>query len=148
MDAGNWLGFGTLVTAIVGLGLVLFQLSDQRRAMRAQFGNMYIERYWQIDDSLLLETKDTDEHRRHRHRYLRLFEDEFDVARLGFLDERQWAVWHSVLDDGKSLSLVQEDLALCDPKREAFQRLRSCIAQREGSGDRHDIADCAGTKSE
>lgn len=96
MDSATWIGLGTLVTAVVGLSLVAWQLRDQRRAMRAEFGNFYIQRYWAIDDAMLLEPKGTDDHRRQRHRYLRLFEDEFDVASLGFLDDEQWAVWHGV----------------------------------------------------
>jgi len=71
--------------------------------MRAEFGNLYIERYWQIDDDLLLEPKGSERHRQHRHRYLRLFEDEFDVAYLDFLDPQQWEAWHSVLDDPRAL---------------------------------------------
>lgn len=72
--------------------------------MRADFGNLYIERYWNIDDALLIEPKDEELHRHHRHRYIRLFEDEFDVANLGFLDARQWEAWHSLLDDPKQLA--------------------------------------------
>lgn len=147
MSVADWLGVGTLTVAAVGLCFVVFQLSEQRRAMRAQFGNLYIERFWQIDDALLLETKGTELHRRHRHRYLRLFEDEFDVARLGFLDERQWAVWHSVLDEPEALSLVKKDLELCAPDEEKFQRLRACIVQRDDVGKRHDIANCEGTRN-
>ena len=66
------LGFGTLVVAIVGLGFVAGQLNAQRRAMRADFGNLYIQRYWKIDDALLIEEKGTEAHNRHRHRYVRL----------------------------------------------------------------------------
>ncbi len=76
MDGATWIGLGTLVTAVVGLSLVAWQLREQRRGMRAEFGNLYIERYWQIDDHLLLEPKGSERHRQHRHRYLRLFEDE------------------------------------------------------------------------
>ena len=52
--------------------------------MQAEFGNLYIQRYWNIDDDLLLALKGSEKHRRHGRRYLRLFEDEFDVASLGF----------------------------------------------------------------
>ena len=89
MDGATWIGLGTLVAAVVGLSLVAWQLREQRRGMRAEFGNLYIERYWQIDDDLLLEPKGSERHRQHRHRYLRLFEDEFDGAYLDFLDPRQ-----------------------------------------------------------
>lgn len=144
MDGSTWIGFGTLVTAVAGLSLVGWQLREQRRAMRADFGNMYIERYWQIDDDLLLEPKGSERHRQHRHRYLRLFEDEFDVANLGFLDAQQWRAWHNLLDDIFALQRVKEDLRVCDPEVTAFQRLRACIAQRESDGGPHDIRICAG----
>src|SRR3954468_16244014 len=108
MDSATWVGLGTMVIAIVGLSLVGWQLREQRRAMRAEFGNLYIQRYWQIDDDLLLEAKGSDRHKQHRHRYLRLFEDEFDVALLGFLDGEQWRAWHSVLDNPAALVRVQD----------------------------------------
>lgn len=57
MDGATWIGLGTLLTAIVGLSLVGWQLHEQRRTMRAEFGNLYIQRYWDIDDALLLEAK-------------------------------------------------------------------------------------------
>jgi hypothetical protein len=98
MDGSTWIALGTLVTAVAGLSLVGWQLHQQRVAMQAEFGNLYIQRYWDIDDDLLISTKGSEEHRRHRHRYLRLFEDEFDVAGLGFLNSQQWRAWHSILD--------------------------------------------------
>lgn len=145
MDSATWIGLGTLVTAIVGLSLVAWQLREQRSAMRAEFGNMYIEHYWQIDDNLLFEPKGSDRHRQHRHRYLRLFEDEFDVANLGFLDVPQWRAWHGVLDDAPALDLVKDDLRVCDPEAAAFRRLRACIAQRDRDSRGHDASNCAGS---
>lgn len=144
MDGASWIAAGTLVTAILGLTIVGGQLREQRRAMRAQFDNLYIERYWQIDDALLFERKDTERHRQHQHRYLRLFEDEFDVARLGFLDSKQWQTWHSVLDDGKLLGLVRKDLVACNPDGDEFLRLRTCINQRLGEAATHAAKNCRG----
>lgn len=147
MDGGTWVGLGTLVTAIVGLTLVAWQLHEQRRTMRAEFGNLYIERYWQIDDALLMETKGSDTHNQHRHRYLRLFEDEFDVASLGFLDARQWRAWHAVLDDTKPLERLKDDLRVCNPANDEFVRLRACIRQRDHDGKPHKIGECLGRSS-
>lgn len=142
MDGATWIGLGTLVTAIVGLSLVGWQLGEQRRSMRAEFGNLYVQRYWEIDDDLLLENKGSDRHKQHRHRYVRLFEDEFDAASLGFLDRQQWSVWHSVLDDTSSMVRVQGDLEVCDPDQHQFRRLRACIEQREREGATHDVSMC------
>lgn len=147
MDAATWIGLATLTAAVVGLTLVVRQLREQRRAMRVELGNLYIQRFWQIDDDLLLEPKGTKRHNQHRHRYLRLFEDEFDVAALDFLDERQWDVWHSVLDDPNALSLVESDLTLCSPAGDNFVRLRRCIQQRVQDGRRHGVGECQGTSS-
>ena len=144
MDADLWMGLGTLTVAVVGLGLVVWQLREQRRGMRAEFGNLYVQRYWEIDDDLLLERKGTDKHRQHRHRYLRLFEDEFDVAALGFLDSRQWEAWHGVLDADGSRARVKDDLEVCDPDGYSFMRLRACIAQRDGDRSAHSVEECRG----
>jgi hypothetical protein len=57
VDNATWVAIGTLAVAVAGLGLIIEQLRLQRRAMRAEFGNLYIERYWQIDDELLLEER-------------------------------------------------------------------------------------------
>lgn len=144
MDGATWIGLGTLVTAIVGLSLVGWQLREQRRAMRAEFGNLYIQRYWEIDDALLLETKGSERHKQHRHRYLRLFEDEFDVASPGFLDREQWKAWHSLLDDMSALARVKDDLHVCNPAEDQFERLRACIGQRDRDGRAHDVSKCIG----
>lgn len=138
-----WIGLGTLVTAVVGLSLVAWQLREQRRAMRAAFGNLYIQRYWEIDDDLLMEPKGSERHKQHRHRYLRLFEDEFDVASLGFLEREQWRAWHSVLNDTNTLDLVKEDLRVCNPANDQFEQLRRCIEQRDRDGGAHDVSQCA-----
>jgi hypothetical protein len=114
--------------------------------MQAEFDNLYIQRYWSIDDDLLLALKGSEEHRRHRHRYLRLFEDEFDVASLGFLNTQQWRAWHSVLDGQKALSRVKDDLTVCNPAEDEFERLRACIRQREREAKVHDVANCLGWK--
>jgi hypothetical protein len=92
MDGATWIGLGTLVAAGVELSLVGWQLRQQGIEMQAEFGNLYIQRCWDIDDDLLLALKGSEEHRRHRHRYLRLFEDEFDVASLGFLNTSSGAL--------------------------------------------------------
>ena len=138
------MAIGTLIATVVGLSLVAWQLREQRRAMRAELGNLYVQRYWLIDDDLLLTPKGSDLHLRHRHRYLRLFEDEFDVAALGFLDLQQWEAWHGVLTDPRTLNQVTADLADCNEAGDLFLRLRACVAQRDREGGPHDAARCYG----
>lgn len=142
MNLSAWLGVGTLATAIVGLALIVWQLREQRRAIRAEFGNLYVQRYWEIDDALLCEPKGTARHDQHRHRYLRLFEDEYDVASLGFLDRQQWRAWHSTLDQPTNLAQVKSDLLDCTFSVGSFQKLRTCIDQRDREGRPHDVVDC------
>jgi len=144
VDGANWIGLGTLLTAVLGVCFVGWQLGEQRRAMRAEFGNLYIQRYWSIDDDLMLADKNSPVHAQHRHRYLRLFEDEFDVASLGFLDKKQWRAWHSVLDSHKMLARLEDDLAVCNPDGDEFDRLRSCLAQRKREDEPHDVSRCLG----
>lgn len=112
--------------------------------MRAEFGDLYVQRYWEIDDDLLLEPKGSVRHRQHRHRYLRLFEDEYDVAALGFLDSRQWQAWHGVLDADSSRERVKDDVQVCDPGGDSSVRLRACIAQREQEDRSHPVDRCRG----
>jgi hypothetical protein len=47
----------TLIVAIVGLAYAGRELKLQTRQEPLQLGNLYIERYWQIDDDLLITRK-------------------------------------------------------------------------------------------
>lgn len=143
MDASTWFGLGTLITAVVGLGLVTRQLSEQRRTMKAALGNLYIQRFWDISDAMLYEEKGTKRHTQSRRRYLQLFEDEFEVARLDFLDKREWHVWHAVLDEDRLRERVQDDLTVCDPEGQEFELLRACLAQRDLYKQSHPASRCS-----
>ena len=131
-----------VVVAAIGLLLTAQQLRIQNRQRLLELGNFYIARYWQIDDDLLL-TKRTDEaHKGHRHRYLRLCEDEYDAARAKWLDSEQWAIWHMGLVGERSRELLEDDLSVRDPKLEAFVSLRTCLAQVERQGEPHSSERC------
>ena len=54
----------------------------------------YSARFWAIDDELTMTDPASDPGRytRLQKRYLKLREDEFDAARLSWLDATQWAV--------------------------------------------------------
>lgn len=133
----------TALAATVGLFFAGWQLREQTRQKRLNLGQFYIERYWSIDDQLLLATKGASDHRQHRHRYLRLFEDEFDAARLKWLDAEQWTVWHAYLDNPQQAELVADDLAICDPEGQNFVLLRTCLHQRANDGRPHRSKTCA-----
>lgn len=132
----------TALATTVGLVFAGWQLREQTRQKRLNLGQFYIERYWAIDDKLLLATKGSPDHKQHRHRYLRLFEDEFDAARLRWLDAGQWSVWHAYLDDPRQADLIAADLELCDPDEENFALLRSCLRQRRDDGGPHSSKMC------
>lgn len=129
--------------AAVGLGLAARQLRIQNRQRLLELGNFYIARYWQIDDDLLLTVKGTAEHTRQRHRYLRLSEDEYDAARLGWLDGEQWSVWHRQFLTKTSSTHLESDLSVCDPEGQAFTKIRACLGQLRSDGKSHEWGDCA-----
>jgi hypothetical protein len=66
----------------------------QGRARRFGLAQVYIRRYWQIDDNLLDEGSLTPDSANAR-RYFRLCEDEFDAAREGWIDVAVWRAWHA-----------------------------------------------------
>lgn len=88
----------------------------------------YLQRFWTIDDDLLIAEKGSDEHRRHVHRYLRLCEDEFEAARQGILDYRYWQLWHSWLASGPMRSQLRADLEVVDAADERFAHIRACLS--------------------
>ncbi|KQP78861.1 hypothetical protein ASF37_10185 [Aeromicrobium sp. Leaf289] len=146
MDFASWLSLGTLVTLAIGLGVLAWHARGQRRMRRAEYGNVYIQRHWQIEDDVLVADEGSPQHQMHLQRYLRLLEDEFDAATLRFLDLPQWAVWHGVLDDDRARQRVTEALHACDPAAGEFRRLKRCLAQRERDRARHDISRCKATQ--
>jgi hypothetical protein len=123
-------GLGALIAA-VGVPLLYAQLRLQNRHRKLELGNFYIQRFWEIDDAMLREPKGTDSHRRERHRYLRLCEDEYDAARYKWLDREHWSIWHEWLTSTKGASNLRSDLMACDPGENGFPSIRACLAQLE-----------------
>jgi hypothetical protein len=139
-------GLGVLIAAI-GVPLFYAQLRLQNRQRKFELGNFYIQRFWEIDDAMLREPKGTDSHRRERHRYLRLCEDEYDAARYGWLDREHWSIWHEWLTSVKGASNLRSDLMACDPKENGFPSIRACLAQLEDEKQPHSIEFCASLKN-
>lgn len=129
---------GTLVVAVVGVSLAIPQLRQGNRQQLLELGGLYIQRYWQIDDDLLRLPKGSPEHTHPRHRYLRLCEDELEAARNGWLDPKQWWVWHSWLAREAAQGQLRSDLEACDRDGTGFDHIRCCLA----SGTDHDWAKC------
>ena len=118
----------TIVVGGVGVPVALYQLSLARRARQHELANIYIQRFWDIDDArqrATIDGKDNEALFQDR-RYVRLCEDEFEIARLGFLDPKTWAVWHSAIRDAlqgsRSLTAAGPDeLVLARRCRDAAQ---------------------------
>lgn len=133
----------TLVVAVGGVTLAMRELRQGNRQQRLELGNLYIQRYWQIDDDMLRLPKGSQEHTHSRHRYLRLCEDEFEAARNGWLDDAQWAVWHSWLTRENGQWQLKSDLDACDLSAAGFEHVRNCL---EG-GVEHSWDECRANRS-
>ena len=144
MDLSLGLELGTLVVAVIGVVGGLMALRQGNRQQLLELGNLYIQRYWAIDDDLLRLPKGSTEHKQARHRYLRLCEDEFEAARRGWFDESQWTAWHGWLADPATAVVITEDLEVCDPKANRFEYVRACLK----SGPAHPWKTCAARAAE
>lgn len=86
---------GEIAGAATALGVFIAAagLFAQTRARKFGLAQVYIKRYWEVDELFV-----QDERQRHdstyARRYLRLCEDEFDAARLGWVDIAVWRAWH------------------------------------------------------
>ena len=96
-ELASWATAAGAVIAAIGLLLTARQLKIQNRQHRLELGGLYINRFWSVDDELTMAdpASEPERYKRLRIPYLKLCEDEFDAARLGWLDPQQWAVWHS-----------------------------------------------------
>lgn len=129
MDLSTGIDMATLLVAVVGVVWGLVELTQSRRQQRLELGNLYIQRFWQIDDDLLRFSKGSADHRQARHRYLRLCEDEFEAAANNWLDQQQSAVWHGWIATESQRVLLIDDLQTCDPESTRFEHIRSCLAR-------------------
>jgi hypothetical protein len=104
-------------------------LFTQTRARKFGLAQVYIERYWEVDEFFLREGCPGPDSANAR-RYLRLCEDEFDAARLGWVDIAVWGAWH----EGIRLQVVELGLDF-----RKYGQLKRCIDQ----GD-HEPTKCNG----
>lgn len=127
------IGFAGVLVAVLGV-------RSSRKQRRVDTGNLYLQRYWKIDDALLISPKGSPEHLRHQHRYLRLSDDEFDAAEQQWIDQSQWIIWHSWLATDQTRRQLTADLSAIGATELDFQNLRLCV---EKSGVGHPWASCA-----
>lgn len=73
-------------------------ITVQARTRKFDIARTYVERYWMIDDAIRMSTaRNEPDLVVHQQRYLRLSEDEYDLARLGWISDRVWREWHTAI---------------------------------------------------
>ncbi len=100
--AASWITAAATAIGAVAAGVAVAVAYVQLKAFReqdiqgrkTQLSALYLQRYWEIDAGLLINSKSRRAHRRQVHRLLILTEDEFDAARSGLLDLAYWEKWH------------------------------------------------------
>ena len=131
----------TTVTAIIAGFAVFFgldQLKQVRKQRQAELAQLYIGRYWCIIDDHLLGSRNADDQKAHKERYLMLCEDEYEATQLGWLDHVHFAEWHRLIvrDRDRIVPMLDE----VDPGRGKFAHLRKCLAESPTSD--HAWSDC------
>jgi hypothetical protein len=122
---GEIAGVATAFAVFIAAG----GLFAQTRARKFGLAQVYIQRYWTVDEFFLLEGC-SGPHSANARRYLRLCEDEFDAARQGWVDIAVWRAWH------EGIRLQVAELGLDISK---YDQLKRCIDQ----GD-HEPTKCIG----
>ncbi|OLT25698.1 hypothetical protein BJF82_04905 [Kytococcus sp. CUA-901] len=124
--------------AALGLVFVGWQIRLQTRAEKEGLTHAYLSRYWEIDDCVRSPGIPEHELNYHLARYLRLTEDEFEAARLGWLPTHRWEVWHEWLCDDRFRDELSTRVDTVGPPEGECMHLRRCL----GVGQAHTWADC------
>lgn len=131
---------GLLMTALSVFFLGV-QLRLQARQRRLDLGMFYVERFWTIDDGVIMSGDDPSGAAVHRCRYLRLTEDEFDAQRLGSLDDRMWQVWHATFSSTGGRDELMAALTVTQADESDYVHIRACLQAPVG----HSPSSCPGT---
>lgn len=86
---GEIADIATAVAALIPAASLFAQSRDRKFGL----AQVYIQRYWEIDDKFIEEGHPGCGANARRH--LRLREDEFEVTRQGRIDFGVWRTWHS-----------------------------------------------------
>lgn len=114
---------GGVATAVAVL-IAAAGLFAQSRARKFGLAQVYITRYWEVDEFFLrdgLPAPDSPDSPNAR-RYLRLCEDEFDVVRQGWIDVAIWRTWHGGIRS--QVELLGLDVS-------QYDHLKRCIDQHD-----------------
>jgi hypothetical protein len=129
MDGDQLIGEIAGVAMAVGVFIGAAGLFAQTRARKFGLAQVYIKRYWEVDELFV-----RDDHQRqdstYARRYLRLCEDEFDAAQLGWVDIAVWRAWH----EGIRSQVKRERFNV-----DKYGQLKRCMEQRD-----HEPTKCPG----
>jgi hypothetical protein len=107
MTISDIAGLATAFAVLLAAGGLFAQI-HQRKFSLAQ---VYVQRYWEVDEPFL-STPPPPDGSSDAKRYLRLCEDEYDVAKLGWVDVGVWKIWHQgIRTQVKNLSYDTQDFA-------------------------------------
>jgi hypothetical protein len=123
---GDIAGIATAVAVLIAAG----GLFAQSRARKFGLAQVYIERYWVVDE-YFLPARRPEPTSADARRYLRLCEDEFDAAQQGWIDVAVWRTWHSG---------IREQVHELNLDVSAYDHLRVCMAGAAG----HEATSCPG----
>ncbi|MBM7245178.1 hypothetical protein HQO12_19385 [Rhodococcus fascians] len=98
----NLVDIGTFFGVVAAVAALFIQVRQRKFALAQQ----YIERFWEIDDSISIAEfhDDKAELDMHRRRYAKLCEDEMEIVSLGWIDRKTWSVWHHGMVSAPSVS--------------------------------------------
>ena len=117
----------TLVGILGGVGTLYATM----RLRKTTFGLEYIKRYWDIEDRLRSAEAAGDQEGKKLQveRYIRLCEDEYELAELGFVDSRSWPVWHTGIRQLLLGSLSEDSAIILAERNYQFELVRECLRQ-------------------
>ena len=99
-----------------------------------ELANLYVQRFWHIDDlrQRAAQASNAEEMLLLDRMYARLCEDEFEIARVGLLDAKIWAVWHGPIVEG-----LRDSQSLCNASTAEFVLARRCLG-----AEQHEPSEC------
>jgi hypothetical protein len=88
------------VATAVGVLVAVYGILAQNRQRKLGLVQLYVQRYWELDDAIRLAEAADQSVSVHHERYLRLCEDEYEVTGLGWIPMSVWAIWHEGIQNG------------------------------------------------
>lgn len=123
----EWVTAVTSAMALVGLLFVWLQLKAQKRQLIRDIENDYVQRYWQIRDNIDASTfGGGGEERRWRLAYVRLCEDQIDLANAVGVTPTTWRQWDAGMRAELMRFEIYRDVVKAHP--DEFRGVRALMA--------------------